>query len=68
MDSLALLRFGRSSDSVAPFVLPTNPLELEQIASSEFFLTFDVKFCSLAQRCQHRCIRSLLSGRDVIFT
>ena len=48
MDSLALLRFGRSSDSVAPFVLPTNPLELEQIASSE--LCLDIR-CQVLLTC-----------------
>ena len=48
MDSLALLRFGRSSDNVAPFVLPTNPLELVQIASSE--LCLDIR-CQVLLTC-----------------
>ena len=48
MDSQALLRVGRSSDSVAPFVLPTNPLELEQIASSE--LCLDIR-CQVLLTC-----------------
>ena len=48
MDPLALLHFGRFSDSIAPFVLPTNPLELEQIASSE--LCLDIR-CQVLLTC-----------------
>ena len=38
MEPLALLRFGQSTDNVAPLVLPTTPLVVDKIPSSELYL------------------------------